>query len=229
MTYIAREIRSKQAKSIIFAGGLLAASLASSAAFATPVVGTDSIGYNSVAVSGNGANLVGATSIFSTTGNGRTQSVGGSALAVIPISTAVTLNTLFPKGVNGGNGGSEPAFSFTITSYGTFVEVGTPLLEASTSTGQSEGAEYYLLGTFTPTALLGGTAGAASFDVSYTETVGTSSNSYSGSGTFSTPPTQPSVAVAEPGSMAVLGSGLLGLGLLTRWKMRAGLARGRAV
>ena len=65
---------------------ILAAGLASHAAVATPISGSDAITIFSVGVAGNGTNLIGATSIFSQTGSGITSAVGVNDLAGVPIS-----------------------------------------------------------------------------------------------------------------------------------------------
>jgi hypothetical protein len=189
-------------------------------AYALPTLsGTDALGLFNVGVAGNGTNLNGATSIFSSSNSGITNSTGGGDLSAVGAGTGLTVNTLFTTGVAGGNGGSEPAFSFTMSGFGTFVETSNPLLVSSTATGQAQGAEYYLVGTFSPSGVLASSfsPGPSSFDISFTETVGTSSISYSGSGTFASPPTAPA-GVPEPASLILLGTGLLGLAATKRSK-----------
>jgi hypothetical protein len=139
--------------------------------------------------------------------------VGVNDLAGVPINTGVTLNTLFTNGVNGGNGGSELAFSFTIAGFGTFVETANPVLLNSISIGNSQGVSYFLVGNFTPT--FGGfTPGPASFRVSFEESAQGDSISYAGSGTFASPPER--VSVPEPGILALMGLGFGGLAFIRR-------------
>ena len=207
-------IKSSALAATVALGGLL---LGAAAANAAPISGTDSIGFFNVSVAGNGTNLNGATSIMSTTNSGTTQATGGGDLSGVAAGTAVTFNTLFPGGTDGGNGGSEPAFSFTITGFGTFTATADPTLVAHSATGQSQGDEYYILGTFAPT--FGSfTPGASSFDVSFTETVGQNSISYSGSGTFASPPAPPPPPPSspEPITISLFGAGLVALGVVRR-------------
>ena len=132
----------------------------------------------------------------------------------IPFGTAgvpVTGSTvLYPVGVNGGATVGGVAQPFTLIfgtngMYGTFVETSDPILVANTTGKGTSGAEFYLLGTFTPgSALSRYSVNTALLDLSFTQT----GRSYSASGTLSSP--APS-ATPEPSSLVLLGTGVLGM------------------
>jgi hypothetical protein len=171
-------------------------------AHATTIVGSDSISFNSVTVTPGGSPLepVGSLTSINFGAPGNTSGAGVGDLSVIPVLTAITIpSSLFPSGLDGGTGGVP--FSFTIVGFGTFTETANPVVSTNGGAPGSSNVDLFLVGTFTPT--FGGfTAGPSSLDVSFTQTDG----SYSGSGTFASPPN--STVTPEPSSLVLLGTGL---------------------
>jgi hypothetical protein len=172
-------------------------------AHATSIVGSDSISFNLVTVTPAGSlDPIGGVASINFGANGNTSAIGQGDLSVVPILTPVTFTeSLYPAGTDGGTGGVP--FSITIVGYGTFTETANPILSTNGSDPGSSNVDLYLMGTFTP-SFGGFTAGDASLDVSFTQT----DSSYSGSGTFASPPAIDEAP--EPNSLILLGTGLAG-------------------
>ncbi|MEO7029275.1 MAG: PEP-CTERM sorting domain-containing protein [Acidobacteriaceae bacterium] len=183
------------------------------AANATPVKGSDSIALFNVTVAPANSSLkpISGVQTLSYTIGLISQMNGTGAFFGVPIFTPVSGATLYPSGVNGGNGVSP--FDFTIAGFGTFTETKNPIVVTNGKKKGSSSVDFYLLGTFTPSgALAGFQPNSASFNVSFTEN-GNATNgfSYSGSGTLSAPGNgiPNGGPVPEPSSIALLGTAVL--------------------
>ena len=195
-------------KKLLLLGTIAAGAFLTPAAHAVPINGTLSVAFFGVAVPGSPTTLAGVTSINITGSPGIVSSGAGTG------------NLAIPSGVSGTSSNFNflgSTYSFTLGTYGTFTEVGSPVFNGYTSAGQSSTLSYYLSGTFTPgTSLPGLDTDPASFIVSFTSSTQDGGTSYSGSGTLASPPNPPPVLIPEPMTIAVLGSGLIGLGLIRR-------------
>lgn len=176
-----------------------AAAMFASVAQAAPIVGTGSAG------------LLGTTSSTPSIGVG---TVFNSALTVFAGGTGhlsgVTIGTFFTTSpVTATNGTS---FSFT-GAFGSFS--GTVSNVAASGPINNRVVSLDALGTFTPAGVLSAfTSGPMSLTFSATQTGGLNS-SVSASFTVASPPNR---VVTEPATLALLGAGLLGLGMVRRRK-----------
>jgi hypothetical protein len=213
----------------IAVGAVLAAAPAvlSTSAHATAINGSDSLITFAVTPQGGSGDLLTATGlVFGTTLWG----TGAGDFSGIPGGTAITPGTLTISDLS--------AFSFT-SAYGTFQAAASLVIGLNTFTSAvvassgsiaagSESLTIYLVGNFTPSGSLSGfDPNNASETISFTET-GITANSpgaFSVSATFAAPasappPSSPPTDAPEPASMALIGAGMAGLGMVRRRRRR---------
>jgi hypothetical protein len=182
----------------------LAGSLVAASANAIPVNGTDSI--SSLTVMSSSTHLTVGDSIT------LLDSLFGSGtgdLSVIPVSTKVTYVNPFTAAVGGTIDWSDAngdTFSGTIS-----------VATLATPNPLQRALDLFAVGTFTPAGVLGAfTPGPMSETLALTETDSpTGGISFSGSATIASPPAAPP-STPEPGSLALLGVAVSGLGIARR-------------
>jgi hypothetical protein len=187
----------------LFAGSALAiATLMSvTSADATPVTATANITADNVSV--NGADLLSSTQFtFSNLHVGS----GNGDFAGLSFPIALSATTLNLANITG--------FTFSAVGFGSFATSGFTI-QSTSSNANTETESIFLSGIFSPD--FGGfTPGAASYVLSLTESTINGLTSFSGSGTFASPPIPN--RVAEPTTLAIIGTSLAGLGMIRRRK-----------
>ena len=166
----------------------------SSALQATEISG--SLPFAAFGVTQNNTNL--STSTMFTSADELTSNSGTGDFSIVPIGTMFSGFTLDLTTISSGGG-----FTFSNSTYGSYAATSGSIVMQSQRFLNVE-----LLGTFTPGPAFNGLGPApADVDLSFTQR----GTSVSGSFTMST-------TVPEPGTMALLGSGLLTLAAVVRRK-----------
>ena len=193
-------------------GCAAAAALAIGSAHATLLIGSNDIGSGEVSSTTLNLSLNSVlTNSFSYLGTSWTGAFRGShsAFDFLTAESAVYLN------------GSSP-YSWS-SNVGNFSGVVVPAYDVLTINSPfSSTLSLYVLGTFTPLGTLSQfSPSPMSETISYTETMdpGGLDAAYSFSATIASPPTR-SDSVPEPGSLAVMGTGLAGLAVARQRRRR---------